>query len=256
VYLVFTTTNLALGIIAALIVGLSKTAIPGGGLLATPLFAAIVSGRLIAGLTLPVLLLADLFAVRSFKDSARRDVLIPLIVPVAVGFGAGATFFAVVGKGGRTLDVVIGLIVIVMVMLQLSRLLRPAVSTTPASTTTAAVGALGGFTTFVANAAGPVMNTYFAGMRLPKKELIGTSAVFYLAVNVAKVPLYVAIAALFSGGAFFTRDSLLFDLMLVPAVLVGVQLGRWLFPRIPQRVFSIVVLVLACVAAVRLLIGR
>ncbi len=252
----FTTTNIALGVIAALIVGMSKTAIPGGGLLAAPLFAAIVSGRLIAGLTLPVLLLADLLAVQAFRASARRDVLVPLIAPVAVGFGAGATFFAVVGKGGRTLDIVIGLIVVVMVGLQLSRMFRPRESTSPAASTTAAVGALGGFTTFVANAAGPVMNTYFAGMALPKEELIGTSAVFYLTVNVAKVPLYMAIGALFSGGAFFTRDSLLFDVLMVPAVMAGVQLGRWLFPRIPQRVFSVTVLVLACVAALRLLVGR
>jgi uncharacterized protein len=143
-----------------------------------------------------------------------------------------------------------------MVSVQLSRMFRPTESTRPAPATTAVVGALGGFTTFVANAAGPVMNTYFTGMRLPKEELIGTSAVFYLAVNVAKVPLYVAIGALFAGGAFFTRDSLLFDLALVPAVLVGVQLGRWLFPRIPQRVFSVIVLVLACIAALRLLVGR
>ena len=44
----FTAGNLILGCIAALIVGLSKTAFPGAALIATPIIATIVSGRLIA----------------------------------------------------------------------------------------------------------------------------------------------------------------------------------------------------------------
>ena len=56
----FTTTALAIGAIAALVTGLSKTALPGAGLLATPLFALIADGRMIAGVALPVLIFADI----------------------------------------------------------------------------------------------------------------------------------------------------------------------------------------------------
>ncbi len=251
----FTTSHLFIGFAAALIVGLSKTAIPGGGLLATPLFAMLVSGRLISGITLPVLIVADVFAVRWYGKHRRSEVLRPLVLPVVIGFGAGALFFAVVGSGGRLLNALIAVIVLLMVALQSWRLISASepVESTPA--VAAAVGTTGGFTTFVANAAGPVINTYFSGLGLSKMDLIGTSAMFYLTVNVAKVPVYVLLGWLTDGGSFFTFESLRFNLVLVPAVLVGLFAGRWLLPRIPQRVFSISVLVLAAVAAVRLLLS-
>jgi uncharacterized protein len=253
---VFTTTNLLIGLLAALIVGLSKTAVPGGGLLATPLLAMVVSGRLIAGLMLPILIVADLFAMRWFRGERRSDILRPLIVPVAVGFAAGTLFYVVVGSGGRVLDVAIGLIVMAMVALQVNRLVRrtPPADATPLVTN--GVGVVGGFTTFVANAAGPVLNTYFTGLGLPKERLIGTSSVFYFTVNLAKVPVYLLLGWLASGGHFFTAESLAFDLAVMPAVLAGVFGGRWMLPRIPQRVFNIAVLVLAFLAAVKLLVGR
>ena len=59
----FTAEAIVIGAIAAFVVGFSKTAIPGAGLLAVPLVASIVEGRLIAGASLPLLLVADMFAV-------------------------------------------------------------------------------------------------------------------------------------------------------------------------------------------------
>lgn len=249
----FTSTNLLIGVIAALIIGLSKTAVPGGGLLATPLFAMVVSGRLIAGVMLPVLIVADLFAMRWYRGNRRSEILKPLVVPVAVGFAGGTLFYVIVGSGGRILDVSIGLIVMVMVVLQVMRMVRrtPPTDATPVVTNT--VGVVGGFTTFVANAAGPVLNTYFTGLGLPKEPLIGTSSVFYFSVNLAKVPVYALLG--FIGGPFFTASSLGFDAALLPAVLAGVYGGRWILPRIPQRVFTLVVLVLAFIAALKLLAG-
>ncbi len=251
----FTTSHLLLGVVAAAIIGLSKSAVPGGGMLATPLLAMIVSGRLIAGTTLPLLIVADILAVIWFGHHARRDVLGPLVRWVGVGFAAGTLFYVLVGAGGRTLDIVLGASIVILVVLQLVRLLRrsPAVDATPAIT--GAVGVTGGFTTFVANAAGPVLNTYLVGIGLSKEELIGTSAWFYFGVNVAKVPVYLAIGAWASGGTFFTAESLRFDAVLVPVVLGAMFVGRHLLKRIPQQTFTIIVLVLAAAAATKLLLG-
>jgi uncharacterized protein len=252
---VFTTSHLLLGLVAAAIIGLSKSAVPGGGLLATPLLAMVVSGRLIAGTMLPLLIIADVLAVFWFGRRARRDVLGPLVRWVGVGFAAGTLFYVQVGAGGRTLDIVLGASIVILVGLQLARLIRrsPAVEATPAIT--GAVGVTGGFTTFVANAAGPVLNTYLVGIGLPKEELIGTSAWFYFAVNVAKIPVYLAIGRWASGGAFFTAESLRFDAVLVPVVLASMLIGRQLLSRIPQQTFTIIVLVLAAVAATKLILG-
>jgi uncharacterized protein len=251
----FTSSHLIIGFIAALIIGLSKTAIPGGGLLATPLLATVVSGRLIAGTMLPLLLIADVFAVTWFGRHARRDVLRPIVPTVILGFGAGTLFYVLLGSGGRVLDIVIGSTILLLVIIQSARIIR---STPPKPATpqiTRVVGATGGFTTFVSNAAGPIMNTYLTGIGLPKEEMVGTSSWFYFGVNFLKVPVYSAIGWFAAGGSFFTSNTLRFDAAVAPGVAAGLLGGRWLLPRIDQRTFNIVVLVLAGIGATKLLIG-
>ena len=76
----------------------------------------------------------------------------------------------------------------------------------PTAATAAVYGSSGGFTTFVANAAGPILNTYLVGSGLGKDELVGTSAWFYFAVNVAKFPVYLALGMWSSGGPFITGE--------------------------------------------------
>ncbi len=250
----FTLGNLILGSIAALVVGMSKTAFPGAGLVATPIVATIVTGRAIPGTTLPLLLAADVFAVSWYSRHARWDLLRPMIISVAVGFAAGATFFAVVGSSTRPIEIVIGLSILLMAAIQTWRMYRRYEPVRPTPLAAAVYGSSGGFTTFVANAAGPVLNTYLVRLGLGKDELVGTSAWFYFTVNLAKVPVYMALGAWSSGGPFFTGTNLTFDAVLLPAVLIGVFSGRNLLHKLPERVFVIGVLVLSAAGAVKLLL--
>ncbi len=250
----FTDEALLVGALAAFVVGLSKTGLPGGALIATPLLATVFEGRMIAGGTLPILLVADLFAVGWYRQHARWDVLRPLAVWIAVGYVFGAGFFVAVGSATGAIETTIGAIVLAIVALQMFRMWRgnPSTGTTP--TLAATHGTTGGFTTFVANAAGPVINTYLIRLGLPKHELVGTSAWLYFIVNLSKIPLYLALTAWAGGGAFFTGEALLYDLTVIPAVFLGAFGGRALFHRIPQRAFAIVVLTLSALGAVKLLV--
>jgi len=250
---VFTVGNLLLGAIAALIVGMSKTAFPGAALVATPIIATIVTGRLIPGTTLPILLAADVFAVTWFSRHARWDLLRPMVWSVSVGFAAGAAFFAIVGSSTRPIEIVIGASVLLMAAIQVWRMYRRSVPVKPTPAAAAVYGSTGGFTTFVANAAGPILNTYLLRLGLSKDELVGTSAWFYFAVNLAKVPVYIALGAWTSGGPFFTKSTLTFDLLLLPAVIIGVFSGRSVLHKLPQRAFTIGVLVLSAAGAIKLL---
>jgi uncharacterized protein len=250
---VFTVGNLILGYVAALIVGLSKTAFPGAALVTTPIVATIVSGRAIAGTTLPILIAADVFAVTWYGRHTRWDLLRPMIIAVSIGFAAGAAFFAIVGSSTRPIELVIGLCVLLMVAIQSWRMIRRRQPVLPTAATAAVYGSSGGFTTFVANAAGPVLNTYLVRLGLSKDEMVGTSAWFYFAVNIAKVPVYLALGEWSSGGAFFTGTTLAFDALLLPAVLVGLFGGRRLLHKLPEQAFLIGVLVLSAAGAIKLL---
>lgn len=250
----FTVGALLVGAIAAIVTGLSKTALPGAGLLAVPLFAMVAEGRAIPGVTLPVLLFADLFAVSWYRHHTRWDLLRPLAVWVTAGFAVGTAFFVIVGTNVRALEVVIALGIIAVVTLQIVRIVR---NTPPRHTTTAETalyGTAGGFTTFVSNSAGPIMNTYLVGLGLDRTALVGTSAWFYFAVNLAKIPVYLAIGAWSTGGAFFSAESLRYDLVLLPFVVIGVYGGRALLPRLHDRFFLWLVLVLSLAGALKLLL--
>lgn len=247
--------EVAVALVVGLVVGLSKTAIPGAGLLATPLVAEVFTGRSVPGAALLVLLAADLFAVRWYRESTRWDLLRPLAMWVALGFACGTSFFIAIGSADRPLEVAFAVILLGMVALQLQRLARRAAPVAPTTGAAAVYGTLGGFTTFVSNNAGPVLNSYLLRLGLDKHELIGTSAWFYFAVNVAKIPIYLTLGAATIGGSFFTVDALRFFALALPGVIVGVFSGRALFPRLPQRMFQFLVLGLAALAAVRLLTG-
>lgn len=249
----FTAGGLIAGALAALFIGVAKTGLPGSGLVAIPLIALVVDGRLIPGATLPLLLVADLFAVAWYRRHTRWDLLRPLGVFIGVGYVAGIAFFMVLGDATEELERSIGLILLAIIGLQLWRTYR---SSPPLEGSGAAIayGTTGGFTTFVANAAGPVINTYLASLRLSKDEFLGTAAWLYFVVNLSKIPFYMALGAWTDGGTFFTDETLAWNVLLIPAVIAGVYTGRAVYNRVPQRGFLLGVLVLSAAGALILVL--
>jgi uncharacterized membrane protein YfcA len=244
--------ELGIGAVAAFLIGLSKTGLPGSALVALPLVALIAEGRLIPGATLPLLLVADLFAVHWYRRDTRWDILGALAPWIGVGYAGGITFFVLIGSASRQLEAAIGVVLLVIVIAQLRRTMaEPNLDTSLLST--AAHGAAGGFTTFVANAAGPVLNTHLASRGLDKVQLLGTAAWLYFGLNLSKIPFYLALGTWSEGGPFFTVESLIWDAALIPAIVIGVFAGRRLQHRIPQRAFLIAVLVLSAAGAVALI---
>ena len=116
-------------------------------------------------------------------------------------------------------------------------------------------GSTAGFSTFVSNAAGPIMSIYMSALKLPKEEFMGTTAWYFFLFNLTKIPFYILLQVLKPNQPTFSSQTLTFNLLMVPCVIVGVFVGRWLLPRIPQQTFEALVLILAGAAAVRLLIA-
>ena len=98
----------------------------------------------------------------------------------------------------------------------------------------------------LANAAGAITAFYFLARRMDKMTFVGTAAWFFFVVNLAKVPFSVDLGLI-------NKESLLFDLMLLPVVLAGGVAGRILLKRVPQKLFEWITIALAVAAAVRLL---
>ncbi|MCZ1015911.1 sulfite exporter TauE/SafE family protein [Streptomyces noursei] len=257
-------------VLAALLVGVSKTAVSGVATLSVALFAAVLPARESTGVLLPLLLVGDVLAVRAYRGHADRAVLLRLLPSVAAGLVLGVAFVA------RTSDVVmrrtIGVLLLTVAVHHGWQRARARVRSrtrapeqgkdrqdrgrsggaedTPTvrqhRLRTVFFGLVAGFATMVANAGGPAMSLYLLSSGFGVLGFLGTGAWFFLIVNLVKVPFSV-------GLGLITADGLALDGLLALAVVVGAGVGRALVHRIDQGVFERLVLVFTALASVDLL---
>jgi uncharacterized membrane protein YfcA len=90
------------------------------------------------------------------------------------------------------------------------------------------------------------MGLYLISVSLPKEAFVGTGAWFFLLINLIKVPFSLQ-------RHLITVDSLGFNALMIPCIIVGLLVGKQLIPRIPQKAFDTLVIVFAVVASLRLL---
>ncbi|MCV0334217.1 MULTISPECIES: sulfite exporter TauE/SafE family protein [unclassified Microbacterium] len=236
--------------VAAAVIGISKTALPGGSILAIALFAAVLPARTSTAATLLLLMVGDLFALFAYRRHAHWPTLLRLAPAVIAGLLVGFAFLALAGDG--VVRRAIGVILLLMIAVTLWRRWRQSRADTASPPSSGillagAYGTLGGFTTMVANAGGPVMSMYFLATRTPVQVFLGTSAWFFAIINVIKVPFL-------AGLGLFEPPVLLMDAVLAPLVVVGALLGLRVARRMNQRVFDRIVIALTIVGAVYLLI--
>jgi uncharacterized protein len=236
--------------LGALMVGISKAGITGLSILSIALFTHVFpSSKQASGLVLPLLIFGDFVAVISYRAHAQWQFLWKLMPWTATGVVLG--YFALGHISDKTARVMIGVIVVSLCAVSYwRRYLQAQTQEAPAPAhwlLAAALGITAGFITLVANAAGPLMAIYLVAMRLPKLQFVGTAAVFFLLLNLFKVPFMVNLGLI-------TVESFKFNLILAPAVLLGALLGRWLLIRINQRMFEIIVLTLTTIAGTLLIL--
>ena len=243
-------------VLGALMVGISKAGITGLSLLSIALFVHVFpSSKQASGLVLPLLIFGDIVAVLSYRAHTQWRYLWKLLPWTAAGVVLG--YFALGHISDKAARIMIGAIIVFLCVLGYGRrYLRVETPETPETPETAgtrhwalgaALGVTAGFITLVANAAAPLMAIYLVAMRLPKMQFVGTAAVFFMVLNLFKVPFMVALGLV-------TAQSFEFNLMLAPAVLLGAFVGRWLLIRINQRLFENLVLALSAVAGVLLIV--
>ena len=235
-----------LAVVAALGVGIGKAGLTGMSMFHVLVFAFLFGARASTGVVLPLLLVGDVAAVRTFHEHARWDYVRRMLPPACLGVVLAAWFM-------RDLDEtvyrpVIGWVTLTLSILQFVRMYRPGwFGNVPHARWFAwTMGILAGAATMLANAAGPVFAVYLIVVGLPKMEFVGTSAWFFFVINLFKVPFSIALGLI-------RGQTLMLNLILAPAVLVGVLTGRWLLERIPQRLFEHMLLAFAVLAALRLI---
>ena len=234
---------------AALLIGISKTGLPGTGILAVTLTALAIPGMASTGVILPMLIVGDIFAVTYYRRHAAWGHLLRLLPFAVAGILIGR--WAMGRLTNAQFQPVIGGIVLAMLIINFIR------SRSQAATEghipkgwwfPVVMGLLAGVTTMMANAAGPIMVIYLLAMRLPKLRFIGTAAWYFLLVNCFKVPFS-------AEQGLITAQTLRLNLALAPVIILGSVLGIVIVRRLPERAFGLIVQLLAAAGAIKLMVS-
>ncbi len=242
----------ALGWLGALFIGLGKGGLPGLGNLTIALYALAFPSRASVGILLLVLICADFVAITIYRRHVHWPSLGKLIPWAVVGMLIG--YFALGQIDNDGVRRLIGFILLGMTGVhfyrrhQLAKVrMENSEDTLPhALWFVASMGIIGGFATMTANGAGPVAALYLLAVGLPKMAFIGTTAWFFVAMNLFKVPFHVDLGII-------TRDSLLLSLSFAPVAAIGVVMARMVVRFINQRIFEALVWFFIVVAGSELL---
>lgn len=241
--------QIALIILSAMLIGISKTGLPTLGILVVATMASVFPARESIGIVLPMLIIADIIAVIYYRRSVNWHTLWKL-VPWVLGGLLSGYLLLLFTSSSRPIEMIIGSIILSLIAVQFSRehVLKKANLSLPHSKIFIGfMGTLAGFTTMVGNAAGPIMAIFLLAITLPKKEFIGTGAWFFLTVNLIKVPMYTSLGLI-------SLETLTINLLLLPLIIIGAFIGIKFLPLIPQNQFNIIILILSFLGGLQLLL--
>lgn len=201
--------------LAGLMVGFAKTSIGALGILAVPLMATALPAKLSVGVLLPMLIMADIFAVLFYRRHCDWKVFLKIFPVTAIGVIIG---YLLMGKiPPNHFNIVLGCAILAMLTLEIG-LSQKKIIQTSSILFTVIIGLAAGVTTMMANAAGPLFAIYLLQLGLPKEKFVGTRSWYFLLLNCYKIPFAHDLNII-------TWETLKLNATIFPAILLGALLG-------------------------------
>ena len=246
---IWTQTPMEWGILfmSAFIIGMSKTGIQGLSLISVPLMALTFGAKPSTGLILPILCIADLIAVLYYQRIAEWKYVFKLLPTALAGFVLALLVDKTVPSAGFK-HLMGGCLVIVLLVMFWSKRKGKENRLSSCWWYGPLFGLLGGFTTMIGNAAGPVMAIYLLSVKMPKYSFVGTNAWFFLAINYLKIPVQIF------AWDNITKQTLILDACTTPFILLGGVAGILLIKRLPEKGFRSLTTAVTCLSVLMLLI--
>ncbi|MFK7811547.1 MAG: sulfite exporter TauE/SafE family protein [Maribacter sp.] len=230
---------------AAFIIGVSKSGVKGLALVAVTFMALAFETKASTGLVVPLFIVGDIFAVIYYNRHTKWKYIVHFLPWVIAGVIIGNFIGKDLDESTFKIGMAIVILGSVIMMYWWDRRKSKVVPTHWAFA--GSMGLLAGITTMIGNLAGSFANIFFLAMRLPKNEFIGTAAWLFFIINIFKLPFHI-----WSWGTI-TKETLLFDLKLVPAILFGLFVGVRLVKIIKDDFYRKMILVLTALGAVAIL---
>ena len=239
--------HFSLALLAALILGLGKAGVKGLGVVIVTIMALVFGGKASTGVLIPLMVVADIFAVVYYHRHTQWNYLIKLlptmVIGVLIGVVVGNNISEVIFK--QVMAVLILLTVVIMIYMD-----RKKANDIPKQRLFSnTMGLLSGITSMIGNLAGSFADIFFLAMRLPKNEFIGTGAWLFFIINIFKLPFHIFV------WKTVTVETLYLNLFLIPAILIGFYIGVLIVKRINNDAYRKFILAATAIGALLILIN-
>ncbi len=231
--------------ISVLFIGISKAGFGGGtGILAIPLMAAVMPAPRMLGILLPLLIAADILSNLHHLGAYAWRLLRPMLAGAVLGITAGTVVLWLLRRSDpesfqNGLALLVGSICLVFVVVQLYGLTGRKVPTLPPHpASSAAVGGLAGLVSTLSHSAGPIATLYLLQQKVEKRLMVGSLVLFFLLVNIAKVPTFVV-------QGYINVETLRDSVWFIPLIPLGTLAGAWMNRRIPEKPFAVILYIAA-----------
>lgn len=234
----------ALAAFVVLAVGISKSGFGAGAeMMAVPILSLMISPQVAAAIMLPVLLAMDFANLWRYRHHWVRRIIYLLIPAALVGIIVGALFFQYLD--GEVIKLGIGILALAFVA---QRYFTPTDGRKPRKPPRfilLILGAMGGFTSFVAHAGSAPIKMALLAEDLPKQQFVGTNSYLFGTINIIKCVPYFWLGQL-------SAENLTTSATLAPFVILGVGLGFYLNKRVSQELFTRIIFVVLFFAGLKL----
>jgi uncharacterized protein len=220
-----------LAVPAILALGLGKGGFAGVGMISTPLLALAIPPLQAAAILLPILLIQDAISIWIYRRQWSAWNLKVLTPGAVLGVAVAWLFAARVPNA--YVEIAVG---VTGVCFAIYTWVFAWIGETPTEPRRPSVpvamlwGALAAFTSTIIQVGAPPYQVHILPQRLDKFTLIGTTIIFFGAVNVMKLVPYFALGQ-------FSPRTLATSTVLLPFAIAANFLGLWLARRTPTAVF-------------------
>jgi uncharacterized protein len=216
-----------LAIPAITILGIGKGGFSGIGMIATPMMSMVIPPLQAAAIVQPILVVQD--AISAYVYRRHFDTWNLKVLIVGGVIGVGLAWLVAVHVSDAQVRIMVGSIGVAFVLYTwLGRV--PAQPKKPRAAAGVFWGALTGITSTLAQAGAPPYQIFMLPQKLDKLTLVGTTLIFFAALNWMKLVPYFALGQ-------FTAQNLATSALLLPLAVAANFLGIWLVRRVPHETF-------------------
>lgn len=217
----------AAAIPAVLFVGISKGGLGAIALFGVPIMALVISPVQAAAIMLPILLIMDAVAIKSYWREFDKQLIKDMLPAAIAGIGVGWVTAAYVDD--EMLRLLLGIMTLLFALKYY--LWRGDDTPQPRNPIKAMLGGFGaGYTSFVSHAGAPPYQLYTLPLQMDRRIFAGTSVLFFAIVNIVKLVPYFALGQLDTG-------NITTSVVLMPLAFASTMLGIWLVKIVSQAVF-------------------